>query len=416
MVQSQTASHVPWARWLIYCSAFFACSGAPVWAQAALKNEPPGFLVPLEMQRPQLAALVIGSAAQPVAGPLAIFAGLHAGEREQVWVIEPPFLSKKIQVQVGASLLFLAGLTGIGQQSLDIITWLKLGDALDFWTLVDTDKIRRIREIPLLRVTDETPLPDPVNGNDPELDAYFDMVIYAGQTATKAFYDQARHDLKYTHLMNQPRKCRGEVVYLEGRLRRLERTEAPAEVRLAGFKYLYEGWFFINNNGAAPVCVVFSELPEGLALGDKLNDQIGFAGYFYKKYRYNSGISGKQVRFAPLLIGRSPRVLRIPGSGTGDDPNQGLLPLFLSLVAATFLAVLLMAFYFRYNDLKVHQRLVKLTDQEFILPGADQLEEKKFAGEVTNYPPEATEYQDGSGLASAPRPHPLSFPDRPTLN
>ncbi len=260
---------------------------------------------------------------------------------------------------------------------------------MDFWTLVDTDKIRRIPEISLKKVVDDTGPPD-LEAGDPELFVYFDMVTYAGQTATRVFYDQANLELNYRDLMVEPKKYRGKVAYLEGRLWRVARTDAPLQLQAAGFKYVYEAWFFVNNNGNAPAVGVFTELPEGLKVGDKQTDQVGFAGYFFKKLRYNAGINGKQIFRAPMLIGRSPRVLTHPAGAEGKDPNQNLPPLFLALVAATFLGIVGLTVYFRYNDMKVRQRLDRAKHQEFFLPPPEE-NEKNPGGEVTNPPDEPTD-------------------------
>ena len=275
--------------------------------------------------------------------------------------------------------------------ALNTLIGLQLGDDLkmDFWTLIDTDKIRPVPKINLEQVADDKPIPDFESG-DHELDVYLDMVTYAGQTATKVFYDKADRDLSYRNIMLQPKTNRGQVVYLEGRLWRVDRTNSPLQLQAAGFKYIYEAWFFVNNNGNAPAVGVFTELPEGLTVGDKQTDQVGFAGYFFKKLRYNAGINGKQIFRALVLIGRSPRILTRHAGADGKDPNQNLPPLFLGLVAATFLGIVGLTVYFRYNDMKVRQRLDRAKHQEFFLPPPEE-NEKNPDGEVTNPPDEPTE-------------------------
>jgi hypothetical protein len=399
-----------WQIFLLF--AGLAASSGDVRAEAPPKEEPPGFLLTPEMQLAHLTALTMGSGAAPSVGILNSLTVLHSGEELHLWTIAPPFLDKAIRTQVGTGLLALSGFDG-QLATLNGLAWLRLGDKLDFWTLINTDEIQKVPRDWLLRVTDETPLADPEK-NDVELDAYFQMLISAGQTSDKAFYAQARRDLTYRHLMERPRKYRGEVVYLQGRLRRLEKQDAPAMLRQAGVKFVYEAWFFINNNGAAPVCALFTELPPGLKMGEKLNAEVGFAGYLYKKYRYGSGITGKQVRFAPLLLGRMPHDLSLPTDPADEnDPNQGLLPLFMSLVAGTFLAVILLSLYFRSNDLKVRQALALMNRQDFVLPGSE--ENRKVSGDpVTNDPLETTNGNEGSDWL--PLPSPISQPEPRNVN
>jgi hypothetical protein len=420
MVPSQMLFQCPKYGWLALCLVFLVGLTAPPGAVRAEDppKEPPQLLLPPEQQGVPPSVLTLGSGCQPFVGALNSLTVLHLGEQQQFWTIEPPMLDPTVRSQVGASLLFLSGFSNAGQvapsavpvATLNEVIWLRVGNKLDFWTLQNTDEIQPIPRDWLLRVTDETPIPDPEDGRNIELDAYFQMFINAGRTADKAFYDKAHKDLTYRHLFVQPKKYRGEVVYLTGRLRRIERIDAPAMLRQVGFKHVYEGWFFVNNSGFGPVCALFTELPDGLHVGEKLNEEVGFAGYFYKKYRYESGITGKQIRFAPLLIGRVPEVIPLPDASSQGDVNQGLMPLFLSGVAATILAVLLMALYFRANDRKVRERLALANPPEFILPSQEE-NGKKNEDQVTNEALATSEMQKESELPLPP--FPSSIQDNP---
>ena len=81
-------------------------------------------------------------------------------------------------------------------------------------------------------------------------------------------------------------------------------------------KTLYEGWIFDDLYIANPFCVLFTELPPGLHVGEKLEYRVGFDGYFFKRYRYKDGQG--TVRDCPLFIGRTLAVQPAPNSDRID--------------------------------------------------------------------------------------------------
>src|SRR5437764_8920926 len=92
-------------------------------------------------------------------------------------------------------------------------------------------------------------------------------------------------------------------------LRRMEPTD---EMREAGVD-AYEGWLIpVGGHSVNPICVVFTELPAGLAVPAKASDVnrfVSFAGYSFKRLKYESGEEEKpgqyKVRAAPMLIGHT---------------------------------------------------------------------------------------------------------------
>jgi len=212
-----------------------------------------------------------------------------------------------------------------------------------------------------------------------------------------AFRKEARQDLGYSQLLNQPKKYRGEVVLVKGRLRRIEKFDAPLALQLEGVPFIYEGWLFANGYSSTPVCILFTELPPGVELGDRKNLDASFAGYYFKKYRYTADDpQGKpQRRFAPLLIGRMPEIQKAPAaSETGNDLDKQLLWVTLSVVGGTVIAVLAITLWFRFHDMRVRQKVDQAIRREFVLPAPDS-DEKFRAGQVTPTASETTENWSG---------------------
>jgi hypothetical protein len=392
-------------------------AGAQNRAAGPKPEDDPGGHILAEVQPLHLALLTLGAAAQPQLGACEAATFLRLGEHSafRVWTIEDPRNNPKTRALIGAGSL-LASLAG-DQKGWTELALFEAGDKFNCWTLIDTLKVRHLPGDLLLRVRDERPIPKPQE-NDLELDAYYTMLIWAGETAESALQKAARRDVTYRHLFEEPKKYRGEVVFLRGKLKRLIRYDAPQHLREAGFPDLYEGWIFDEVYGANPFCVLFTELPRDVPVGEKLDLEVSFAGYFYKKYRYRAGDNFKanERRDAPLLIGRT-LVRLTPAAPAGEEENwgKGLVPLFLGLIIATAGFVLVLALWFRHNDRRVQRRLAGVRNQEFVLPTPDG--EIPSAGEVTNPPPVPTERGEENGTGPAPPSpgEPLLRSDRPGL-
>ncbi len=214
--------------------------------------------------------------------------------------------------------------------------------------------------------------PDLSHLNDDEALAFCEALFKANLTSQGAFANSARRDLTFTDLFNTPKKYRGEVVHFEGNLRRVRHSDPPPNARVKGVDHLYEGWAFnMERYGANPVCLVFTELPPGLPVAEKMDRQISFDAYFFKKYRYQSGDSRPGwAREAPLFIGRSP-VLAIEKAAPADSITWSapLLVGFLGLVLVTGLVAFGLHWWFRRGDQRLRNRLAQVRQQDFVEPG-----------------------------------------------
>jgi hypothetical protein len=207
-----------------------------------------------------------------------------------------------------------------------------------------------------------------------EIDAYLDAVEKAYRMPAHTFANSARPDLTYGHLWNEPRKYRGQVAHFEGTLKRVRRYDPPLMLAQTGVRDIYEGWIFdVKQYGANPVCVIFTELPEGIAVGENLTVEVAFDGYFFKKYRYTAGDSKPgQAREVPLLIGHAPvRLHPVVAAESSPPPSAWmgtLLTGLLAFIAAVLGLALAMHWWFRRADRKVQRRLEEARQREFVPP------------------------------------------------
>src|SRR5262249_55395940 len=149
----------------------------------------------------------------------------------------------------------------------------------------------------------------------------------------------ARRDLTYAQIFANPADYRGQVVHIDGRLKKLARLEPPLRARADGVSDQYEAWIFNDAYGENPFVAVFTELPASLrsAVGEKkINIEVSFDGYFFKKFRYKA-IDSKEgkARDAPVLIGHTLAVRSQPPAAgeAGAEWGNHVMAVFLGIIA-----------------------------------------------------------------------------------
>jgi hypothetical protein len=244
----------------------------------------------------------------------------------------------------------------------------------------------------LNRVTDSQPLPVLPEGFDKidlnklppakarqldhdlaEIEVYSEALEKAYRFKAPAFAGAVRSNLNLTpaHLMQEPRKYRGEVVHVEGHLRRIRRFDPPMMAEQAGVRDLYEGWLFDKTYGANPLCLVFTELPEGLTVAEKMDQPVTFDGYFFKRYRYQAADGKAEGREVPLLIGNAPVLTVAPVAATPPADSgwsTSLLVGFMVLVLVSGGLLLGLIWWFRRGDHQVRSRIASATAPTFVDP------------------------------------------------
>jgi hypothetical protein len=268
----------------------------------------------------------------------------------------------KLEMLAGVTMLVGTGFQG-SQAASGALAQLQSGADHHLWTVGQGSKVPELTRALLAKVRDRQGIPDgtEVKNNEPsEVDAYYEALFYAYLNPPEAFADSARRDFTYAQLFNEPHKWRGEVLHVEGRLKRLRRYDVPLQLADRDIKYLYEGWIFDQAYGANPTCLLFTELPPGLEPAESMEAQVAFDGYFFKIYRYQSGDSKPgQAREAPLLIGRTLKLLS-PQQANAVSATVWSKPLLVSFFALVFSTVGLaiwLTWWFRRGDRRIRTRL-----------------------------------------------------------
>jgi hypothetical protein len=345
---------------------------------------PPGLFEPVEFHTDPLhmALAVIGASASPTgawASAAAVFAGEH--DRVKAWKLDGPMTNLYSRIAVGTGSVFLAGFGGeqLGTSALVLLATLKAGDNFFCWALRDTDKYHPLKREWLGAFRDGQGFA--VGGLEAEI--YSKVLTHANFTSAAAFKGAIRTDITYTHVFNEPDLYRGEVMHVEGKLKRIRRFQPPREAATEGVNDLYEAWVFSEYLGSNPYCVIFTAWPAGLPrdlLGQEsipASYHVAMDGWFIKKYRYQArAANGRPAdRDAPLLVGHTLIFVggSDPATNTGSPWLNNLVYAIVGVFGVVLAAVISLTWWFRRTDQRVRRRILAAHSPEFVLPPPDAL-------------------------------------------
>ena len=277
------------------------------------------------LQEPRKEAVAAAAAAVTLPRPAGVLAVLLAGETLSIW--EPPATRKT-------------------------------ASSLDRAPVIDPDLLAGVEDKAEVKNASE---------NYNEAWAYSYLLVQANTTPVAAFAKSARRDVTFAHLFEEPRKYRGQVVHLEGRLKRLRRFDAPRMAVKQGVPVIYEGWVFADAYGSNPYCVIVTVLPSSIPLGETIEQRVSFDGYFFKRYRYKAGDGWRD---APLLIGHALRKRENSNTTPKSDGSFAalLLPGLFAVVGGTVLLVIGLNWWFRRSDRRVRSYLEMTRNANFFGP------------------------------------------------
>jgi hypothetical protein len=228
-------------------------------------------------------------------------------------------------------------------------------------------------------VEDRAPIRSMKENRD-EFLAYCDAVMTARFTPAAAFARSARRDLTFAHLFEQPKRYRGEVAHVEGRMRRVRHLEADSFLWSQGVHDLYEGWIFdFNLYGAQPVCVLFTDLPPGMNVGEQTDFPVVFDGYFFKRYRYEG--ADKRWHDTALLIGRQPILVADVAPSSRGALSATFRWTVVAIVAGIIGLIAGLGWWYRQGDRRVRAQVS--ASRWAIMPATDFAADAPAAAEET---------------------------------
>jgi hypothetical protein len=204
--------------------------------------------------------------------------------------------------------------------------------------------------------------------NDPdEHNAYCYTLVHAHKQPLERLTKFAMKDVPFANLVEEtPRRVfRYELIHFEGRLLQITRIpKVPQKVQasLPDLKEYYEGWLMPRDDpNNQPVCILFTELPQGMEVKQRTNYWVGFEGYYFKLLEYRAQEltpeGTNQRRRTPLLIGHSPRLMPAPRGDSNWTFGGTLVPAIVGLVALIIIVAFGLTYWFRKGDREVREHL-----------------------------------------------------------
>jgi hypothetical protein len=167
-----------------------------------------------------------------------------------------------------------------------------------------------------------------------EKPAYDAILAKVRNTPLAELEAQAHKDVPFARLMLDADRLRGELLTIEGDVRRINRLELPVDEPSAD--ETFDAWLFTVDSGLHPYRVVLTSHPGGIPLGDHLQPPIRarVTGYFFKRYSY---ATANDFHTAPLLLAKTLTPL--------GNPASAVVPSTTNSRSLTYLAIgILVAF------------------------------------------------------------------------
>jgi hypothetical protein len=197
-----------------------------------------------------------------------------------------------------------------------------------------------------------------------EVTAWNRVLLHAHRFSPEELETNARTDLTFYDLFKDIRRdYQLELVKFEGRLIQLKKVEPSKKLRAAGIETAYEGWLVPRDEPRGnPICIVFTDVPEGIEPVGRVNRWVSFAGYSFKLLQYESGERdrydpAKNVwKKAPLLIGRAV-IIRPDPESTASFSWGGFATVATIVVVVLVVAGLSLSWWYRRGDRGAHREI-----------------------------------------------------------
>lgn len=250
-------------------------------------------------------------------------------------------------------------------KSLEELIWAELEFAVESAPPLNPDWLEEIvdgRPLPDLRGKSKDELPRTAL---PTYNTYCQALIYSFMLPEDVFKKSAKENagIKFPHLWNESKINRGKVIPVQGKLVRIRKYDAPWPAKKEGVQHVYEGWLFAETKNSFPYCVVFTVLPEGVEVAEKMRRQASFEGYFLGRFKFRVGpVDDSRDIDIPLFIGPTIRVS--PQPPPIDDTPFSLVVLVsvVGMLVGLAAVIILISLWFRKGDSAIQAALAVKKD------------------------------------------------------
>ncbi len=171
-----------------------------------------------------------------------------------------------------------------------------------------------------------------------EMLPYWKLLEWSHTQSLAELEQRARQEPALVQIWNEPAKYRGKPIRLRLHVRRVLEWETDASKNGLGASKVYEVMGWTDETKSLPYMVVLADKPPELPVGNEVEAEIVFVGYFLKIMTYQT--FDDKSRGTPLLLGRARVVARTAGPARPVDLWQagqyvlggGLLVVLFALV------------------------------------------------------------------------------------
>jgi len=205
--------------------------------------------------------------------------------------------------------------------------------------------------------------PKRANAADREQKAYDYVLEFASRQPIERM---KKYSIKNVPVENLYRSIRQdylrELLHFEGKVALVHEMKPNDELaELSGIKQLYEVWIW-PKDASKLFCVVVSEIPEGLKVGEDHNQWVAFDAYLFKLWHYETrrkkegdDSDKRQWERAPLFLGKTVELIPDP-----MPPQETFSPVMLGAVIGGLATICVIAFlitmWFRRGDRHVRYK------------------------------------------------------------
>lgn len=213
---------------------------------------------------------------------------------------------------------------------------------------------------------------------------YYHFLDKAQKAPTSQLIRDGRSDITFAHLYRDPRedpkKFRGELIRIEGTVRRALAFDIPENAY--GLEKRYELWVFTEDSGKYPWVVELTDLPKEFPLGTEIQAKIQTSGYFLKLWAYRAQDG---FRSAPVLLGHGLEWTKSDEIRVAfNNQFRWILGGFLGLFGV-ILTVMVTRWLKDDFRMRKSQNFGNLTDRFFGIPNRLDLNDRVFPAEEFDY-------------------------------
>ncbi len=157
-----------------------------------------------------------------------------------------------------------------------------------------------------------------------EMIAYWELLSWSRSQSFEELERRARRDPAMVQIWEEPKKHRGRPFRLKLHIRRVLEWETDPKQNPLGVTRVYEAMGWTDESKSLPYSILFTEKPPQMPIGDEVEADVVFVGYFFKILAYTAYNSR---RATPLLMGRvrmAPKIASRPSAGASPLQIGGL--------------------------------------------------------------------------------------------